>query len=48
MATADAALDDGVTATVNGSVDDIVAYIGGACVCGGAVCDGPVRSHVIP
>lgn len=47
-ATDDDALDECVSATVIGSVDDTVAYIGGACVCGGVVCDGPVRSHVMP
>lgn len=47
-ATDDVALDDSVAATVIGSVDDTVAYIGGSSVCGDVVCDGPVRSHVMP
>lgn len=48
IAAVDGALDDCVAATDNGSDDDTVAYIGGACVWGGVVCDGPVRSHVMP
>lgn len=35
--TDDDALDESVAATVIGCVDDTVAYIGDACVCGDAV-----------